>query len=86
MKTNDLKQGDWIKLKNGWVGQLADNRRGNVRTATVYGWHTEVGSVYSHDIVAKLDAGPRGGRVVAKVEHTAGQKKLERIARGLGWQ
>ena len=51
MVTNDLKKGDLVQLQNGWMARIADNRKGNVRLATVYGFHTEMGSVYSHDII-----------------------------------
>lgn len=49
--TNDLKSGDRVLLACGWHATIADNRRGNIRTAEVYGYHTETGSVYAWDIV-----------------------------------
>lgn len=52
MKTNDLKKGTYIKLRNGWEARLWDNQRGNTRVAEVFGIVTECGSVYAHDIVA----------------------------------
>jgi hypothetical protein len=51
MKTNDIKKGMRIKLKNGWFATMADNKRGNIRMATVEGYYTETGSVYAWDIV-----------------------------------
>lgn len=50
MKTNDLKKGMVVQLRNGWFGVIADNKRGNTRMVKVYGDFVETGSVYSHDI------------------------------------
>lgn len=73
MKTNDLKKGARVRLANGWFATIEDNIRGNIRMATVEGYVTEMGSVYSHDIVAvKVD----GGWVM--VEHTPAQIKLRK--------
>lgn len=51
VKTNDLKKGDRVLLSNGWYATIQDNRKGDVRIATVEGLHTETGSIYAHDIV-----------------------------------
>jgi len=56
IKTNDLKKGTRILLKNGWYATLEDNQRGNTRLATVEGYVTEMGSIYAHDI-AKAEIG-----------------------------
>lgn len=53
-KTNDLKKGTPVTLRNGWDAIIMDNRRGNIRLAEVYGIYTEVGSVYAHNIVRAL--------------------------------
>lgn len=71
MKTNDLKKGVRVKLRNGWEADIADNMRGNTRMAKVYGFETEIGSVYAHDIVLWLD-----GDQWKRVEHTPAQVKL----------
>jgi hypothetical protein len=55
MKTNDLKKGAYVRLRNGWYAQIADNKRGNIRMATVYGLYTETGSVYAHDIAEVVE-------------------------------
>jgi hypothetical protein len=52
MKTNDLKKGTQVRLRNGNLADLVDNVRGNVRMARVYGQVEECGSIYSYDIVA----------------------------------
>ena len=48
--TNEIKKGEMVMLANGWEARIEDNRKGNVRMATVYGIYTEMGSVYSSDI------------------------------------
>ena len=48
--TNEIKKGEMVMLANGWEARIEDNRKGNVRLATVYGMYTEMGSVYSSDI------------------------------------
>jgi len=50
-KTNDIKKGARVQLANGWYATMADNRKGDVRVATVEGVFTETGSIYAHDIV-----------------------------------
>lgn len=71
MKTNDLKKGVRVRLANGWEADVADNARGDIRMCKVYGLYTEIGSVYSHDIVAALIDGNW-----VTVEHTPKQVKL----------
>ena len=66
MKTNDLKKGTRVLLRNGWEATLMDNMKGNRRLANVEGYVTEMGSVYSHDIMEVLPSGER-------VEHTPAQ-------------
>lgn len=71
MKTNDLKRGSRVMLANGWEADIMDNMRGNTRMARVYGFETEIGSVYSHDIVAVRVNGEW-----VEIEHTKDQDKL----------
>ena len=54
MTTNEIKKGTRFRLRNGWYATMADNRKGNIRMATVEGDYTETGSVYAHDIVSVL--------------------------------
>ena len=72
VKTNDLKKGARVRLRNGWYATIADNARGNIRMATVEGYETETGSVYSHDIMHV--ANPDG--TLSAIEHTPAQIKL----------
>jgi hypothetical protein len=72
MKTNDLKRGSRVMLANGWAADIMDNMKGNTRLAKVYGFETEIGSVYSHDIVFVMI----GGEPIP-IEHTKEQLKLK---------
>lgn len=73
VKTNDLKKGVRILLACGWYGTIMDNMKGNIRMAEVEGFETEIGSVYSHDIVsAFID------NQWVRVEHTPAQLKLKK--------
>ena len=56
MLTNDLKKGARVQLRNGWYANVMDNAKGNTRMCEVEGMYTEIGSVYSWDIVqVKVD-------------------------------
>lgn len=72
MKTNDLKRGSRVMLANGWAADIMDNMKGNTRLAKVYGFETEIGSVYSHDIVSVMIGGEP-----FPIEHTKEQLKLK---------
>ena len=53
MKTiepNDIKKGMIGYKKDGFKFEMADNKKGNIRLAKVYGIFTEYGSIYTHDI------------------------------------
>lgn len=89
VKTNDLKKGMWVLLAIGWLAQIADNKKGNIRMATVYGLYTEMGSIYAWDIVAKLadDTRPEapGWVKVANIELTPKQVKDRDRIKAAGW-
>lgn len=72
MKTNDIKKGTRVKLRNGWFATVMDNKPGPTRMCLVEGICTEMGSVYSHNIV--LVVNPDG--TDTKVEHTKDQMAL----------
>lgn len=80
MKTNDLKKGSIVMLRNGWKAEIADNMKGNTRMATVYGDFTEMGSVYSHDIAKVLIA-----EQWHDIEHTPAQLKLRKQVESFGF-
>jgi len=54
MLQNDMKKGQTGMLKSGIRFRLEDNKKGNIRMATVYGAEvglfTEMGSIYTSDI------------------------------------
>ena len=86
MFTNNLKKGEKVRLRNGWDATIEDNLKGNTRLCTVYGFVTEMGSVYSHDIMFLYEGGKNLAMEVAKrtcslvkIEHTQAQEKLRRI-------
>ena len=81
MKTNELKKGDRIRLRNGWYGTIADNARGNIRIAEVEGFYTETGSVYSHDIALFY---PKDDVIPVQIEHTPAQIKLRDRVTAMG--
>jgi hypothetical protein len=77
LKTNDLKKGAIVRLRNGWLAEIADNKKGNIRLAKVYGIETEYGSVYAHDIGTYFEE--RGSRAFVAGEQaftTTGQPGL----------
>lgn len=76
MLTNDLKKGTRIKLANGWPATLEDNKRGNIRMATVEGIFTEIGSIYAHDIVSYFSS---EADKFMPVEHTKAQLECKEM-------
>lgn len=80
IKTNELRKGTKVKLRNGWLADIADNAKGNIRMAKVYGFETEIGSVYAHDIVSALVAG-----TWQPIEHTPAQSKLRKQVQSCGF-
>jgi len=99
MKTNDIKKGMVVKLKNGWFGVMADNMRGNTRMVDVDGLYREIGSVYSHDIVkawkTNVDLGSDIMEAISAtqeasykwewVEYTKGQLRLKAQVMAMGF-
>ena len=74
MVTNDLKKGDLVMLRNGWQARIADNRKGDTRLCTVYGFETEMGSVYSHDIMQLVN---EVDGAWTRITHTEKQAKVK---------
>jgi len=72
MFTNDLKKGDMVMQRNGWKARIEDNLKGNTRLATdtVYGYF--MGSIYSHDILYKMNE----DGTTTEIEYTPAQDKL----------
>lgn len=79
MKTNDIKKGHRVQLRNGWYATVLDNKKGNTRLCEVEGDYTEMGSVYGHDIMrVKQDS------VWVAVEHTEAQLKNRQTLKAMG--
>ena len=76
MKTNEIKKGQRVQLRNSWEGTMFDNAKGNTRMVNVEGFVTEIGSVYSHDIVAVWVDGSFDW---TPIEHTPAQLKLRKL-------
>ena len=55
-----------------WEAELMDSAKGNIRFANVFGFFTEMGSLYAHDIIAYKDE--QGNW--QEVEHTKSQLEL----------
>lgn len=80
MKTNDLKKGDKVKLRNGYGAVIEDNKKGNIRLAKVFGAYTEIGSVYAWDIVSSTI-----GDNTEMIELTPSQIKAQKLNNSLGF-
>jgi hypothetical protein len=83
--TNELKKGRRVLLRNGWQADIMDNMKGNTRLAKVYGFETEIGSVYSHDIAQAETLGINSLTQWIRVEHTPAQQKLRAKVKAYGF-
>ena len=81
MFTNELKKGDRVVLHNGDKADIMDNQRGNTRLAKVYGICTDVGSVYSHNIMWKVN----GDGSTTPIEYTEAQLKCKKLVTSFGF-
>lgn len=55
MLTNEIRKGTRVQLRNGWYATVEDNQtRQATRMCTVEGYVTEMGSVYTTDIVKAI--------------------------------
>ena len=78
----NVKKGTQVVLRNGWKAKVEDNTvNSQTRICTVYGDYTEMGSVYSTDIVeAQMNDGSWH-----IVEHTPAQLKAAQARKGWGF-
>lgn len=88
MKTAELwdakaKKGYRIKQRNGWEADVIGSARGVTTLCRVYGFETECGSIYTHDIVAYKD--PATGNWKTDLEFTPAQKNCKDQVRAMGW-
>ena len=77
MKTNDIKKGTEIRMSDGFTGIMEDNKKGNIRMATINGIFTEMGSIYAHNITAAKNTNGDWERI----ELTTAQLKMKQS----GW-
>jgi len=82
MLTKEIKKGTKVKLRNGWEAKTLESARKTTCLCEVYGFVTECGSVYSHDIVAVLDENDHWAPVT---EYTPGQLKCKKVNDNLPW-
>lgn len=76
MKTNEIKKGTLVRLRNGLYVRMLDNERGNTRVIQVVEPDTpggEISSVYSHDIMSVFVDG-----LFMTVHHTKAQIDLRK--------
>ena len=81
MLANAMRKGQVGTLKNGWAFEIADNLKGVTRLAKVYGWHTETGSIYVHDIATL--AMPDG--TTERIEFSPTQAKKIALIKAVGF-
>ncbi len=78
----DVKKGTRVTLRNGWEAKVEDNTvTSHTRLCTVYGDYTEMGSVYTTDIVEAQMAD--GSWQV--VQHTPTQLQAAQKRKGWGF-
>lgn len=88
MKTSELwnakaKKGYRVIQRNGWEADVVGSARGTTTVCRVYGYETECGSIYTHDIVAYKD--PVTGDWKRDLEFTPAQNECRRMAASMGW-
>ena len=77
------KKGYRVMQRNGWEADVIGSARGTTTLCRVYGYETECGSIYTHDIVAYKD--PVTGMWKNDIEFTPGQMKCKQMVRSMGW-
>ena len=82
MLTKDLKKGTMIQLRNGWKAKTMGSARGTTCVCEVYGFCTEAGSIYSHDIIGYWD---ESSNYHADLEYSPGQLKCKKMTKAMGW-
>lgn len=82
MLTKDLKKGTMVQLNNGWKAKVIGSARGHTTLCEVYGFCTEMGSVYTTDIVGYWEA---DGTYKSDIELTESQKKAKKMRSSFGF-
>jgi len=82
MLANDMKKGQLGTMRGtGWRFEIADNKKGVIRMATVDGAYKEMGSIYIHDIESLDNADGTTGQI----EFTPAQEKQIAAIKGAGY-
>lgn len=85
----EVKKGDRVRLANGWEADVMDNTvNQQTRVCRVYGFETEMGSVYSTDIAYVRRAvfnDTERYQAWMTVEHTPSQIKAKAARSAMGW-
>lgn len=78
---SEVRKNTRVRLRNGWEARVLDNTvKAHTRTCEVFGLYTEMGSVYTTDIVQ--------AQVFLEwhaVEHTANQIKAANARSAMGF-
>ena len=82
MLTKDLKKGTRITQRNGWEAKIVGSARGTTTLCEVYGFCTEMGSIYTHDMTGYYD---EQGNYKTDIEFTKSQLKCKEMTRSMGW-
>jgi hypothetical protein len=82
MLTKEIKKGTRVLLRNGWEAETLESARKTTVLCEVYGFCTECGSVYGHDIVAVIDV---DGHRIPVTEWTPGQMKCKAMVQNFCW-
>lgn len=87
MLANDMKKGQTGTLRGTrWRFRIEDNKKGNIRMATVYGLFTEMGSIYVKDILTvDVPSGPDGKEVAQPLELSPSQIKAAALIKAAGF-
>lgn len=80
ISVNELKKGTEVILNNSWRARLEDSKKGQTRMATVFGFVTEMGSIYATDIMYAIVDGK-----TMKVEHPEKYIKNKMVRHGFGF-
>ena len=77
------KKGYRVMQRNGWEADVLGSARGTTTVCQVYGFETECGSIFSHDIIGYKDKVT--GDWKYDLEYTPGQIKCREMVRSMGW-
>lgn len=84
IKSNDVKKGAIVTFEDGRIGEVVDNRRGNLRMVKVEVYFQpgsyDIGDEYVHYWSTVLQGG-----ILYRVEHTESQGKTRDLLKELGF-